>query len=506
MRPGQGAGAHRGHLARQSLGADLNAKKTVDAKARFEAAAAKVREATKANPGIKVLVGSGSADLFYVSTPETSADLKYFKQLGVEFVTPEKLDEGGFFESLSWENAGKYKADVVLLDNRTGTLQPDTLKEKATWAELPAVKARDHPARDRADLLVRQVRPAPGRPREVHPERQEGQLHLGARDPGALQAVPTPGGPLRSPPPHPTPRRSRTSGSSAQIVRQRRLGHSFLRVTFGGQSSRASVRGGFDQSLSLFPAPVRSGAHRAPVHGRGHLVRRLARNAGGGAAGDALLHGARAAPYHRRRTRSTSTSSCTDTGPASRWAGQAVAGRRILAIGPAVAENKSVRFQPPADTDAICVDVRGTTALPAAARDPYWLPAGTGVRAWFQVPHQGMTGSTCSTTCSPGHHLDRAGAAMAGSGTSRCSTCRRGRQPLLLLPRTPGWRARPQRFAPCAATSCRNDPSTAAPSASRVTGDWRERGAAARRGIRGQGSERGPDVRAVVSFLTPQRT
>ncbi|MGW7461748.1 ABC transporter substrate-binding protein [Streptomyces sp. NPDC054797] len=125
----------------KSLGADMNAKTTVDAKARFEAAAAKVREATKANPGVKVLVGSGSADLFYVSTPETSADLKYFKSLGVEFVTPEKLDEGGFFESLSWENAGKYKADVVLLDNRTGTLQPEDLKAKATWAELPAVKA-----------------------------------------------------------------------------------------------------------------------------------------------------------------------------------------------------------------------------------------------------------------------------------------------------------------------------------------------------------------------------
>ncbi|MEV7522134.1 ABC transporter substrate-binding protein [Streptomyces sp. NPDC091371] len=125
----------------KSLGADMNAKNTVDAKARFEAAAAKLREATKANPGVKVLVGSGSADLFYVSTPDTSADLKYFKSLGVEFVTPEKLEEGGFFESLSWENAGKYKADVVLLDNRTGTLQPEELKAKATWAELPAVKA-----------------------------------------------------------------------------------------------------------------------------------------------------------------------------------------------------------------------------------------------------------------------------------------------------------------------------------------------------------------------------
>ncbi|WP_046774817.1 ABC transporter substrate-binding protein [Streptomyces yangpuensis] len=125
----------------KSLGADMNAKAAVDGKARFEAAAAKVREATKANPGIKVLAGSGSADLFYASTADTSADLKYFKSLGVEFITPEKLDEGGFFESLSWENAGKYKADLILLDNRTGTLQPEELKAKATWAEMPAVKA-----------------------------------------------------------------------------------------------------------------------------------------------------------------------------------------------------------------------------------------------------------------------------------------------------------------------------------------------------------------------------
>ncbi|MFD7100403.1 ABC transporter substrate-binding protein [Streptomyces xanthophaeus] len=127
----------------KALGADLNTQKTADAKARFETAAAKVREATKANPGIKVLVGSGSDALFYVSTPKTSADLKYFETLGVEFVTPEDgaLDAGGFYESLSWENAGKYPADLVLLDNRTGTLQQEELKARPTWTELPAVKA-----------------------------------------------------------------------------------------------------------------------------------------------------------------------------------------------------------------------------------------------------------------------------------------------------------------------------------------------------------------------------
>lgn len=81
--------------------------------------------------------------MFYVSTPKTSADLKYFESLGVEFVSPEqdKLDPQGFYESLSWENAGKYKADVILLDNRTQALQPEALKAKPTWNELPAVKA-----------------------------------------------------------------------------------------------------------------------------------------------------------------------------------------------------------------------------------------------------------------------------------------------------------------------------------------------------------------------------
>ncbi|MFC7221352.1 ABC transporter substrate-binding protein [Streptomyces polyrhachis] len=125
----------------ESLGADLKAAKAVEAKARFEKAAGELRSAAKSNPGIKVLVASGSADLLYVSTPEPSADLRYFKELGVEFVIPDKVDDAGWFEGLSWENADKYPADVILLDNRTGTLQPAQLGEKPTWEKLPAVKA-----------------------------------------------------------------------------------------------------------------------------------------------------------------------------------------------------------------------------------------------------------------------------------------------------------------------------------------------------------------------------
>ena len=124
----------------ESLGGDVRGKKAADAKARFEKAAARLRAAAKARPDIKVLIGSGSQDLLYVSVPKMSADTLYFQELGVKFVEP-KPNAQGFFEELSWENAGKYGADLIILDNRTGTLQADSLKTKPTWAGLPAVKA-----------------------------------------------------------------------------------------------------------------------------------------------------------------------------------------------------------------------------------------------------------------------------------------------------------------------------------------------------------------------------
>ncbi|MFC8272396.1 ABC transporter substrate-binding protein [Streptomyces sp. NPDC057271] len=124
-----------------SLGADVKTKQILADKARFEAAAERVRQAAKGKKDIRVLIGSGSPDLFYVSTPVRPTDTLYFQELGVNVITPDKLDQGGWFEGLSWENVDKYKADVILLDNRTSALQPEALKAKPTWAALPAVKA-----------------------------------------------------------------------------------------------------------------------------------------------------------------------------------------------------------------------------------------------------------------------------------------------------------------------------------------------------------------------------
>ncbi|MFF3750138.1 ABC transporter substrate-binding protein [Streptomyces sp. NPDC002018] len=124
----------------ESLGADLRAPKVTQAKARFEKAAARLRRAARSKPDLKVLIASASQDLFYISLAKMSADTLYFQELGVRFIEPE-VNSGGFFEELSWENAGKYHADIIMMDNRTSALQPDALTSRPTWARLPAVKA-----------------------------------------------------------------------------------------------------------------------------------------------------------------------------------------------------------------------------------------------------------------------------------------------------------------------------------------------------------------------------
>ncbi|ROT34038.1 ABC transporter substrate-binding protein [Micromonospora sp. HM5-17] len=124
-----------------ALGADLTAPRVVEAKARFEAAAESIRQAVAANPGLRVLACSAAADLFYASNPRVNSDILYYTSLGVDVIVPDKLDNLGYFESLSWENADKYPADILLLDNRSSTLQPKDLTNKPTWNQLPAVRA-----------------------------------------------------------------------------------------------------------------------------------------------------------------------------------------------------------------------------------------------------------------------------------------------------------------------------------------------------------------------------
>ncbi|MEU3659730.1 siderophore-interacting protein [Streptomyces sp. NPDC032940] len=182
---------------------------------------------------------------------------------------------------------------------------------------------------------------------------------------------------------------------SLQVVRTRRLGPSLTRVTFAGPDLAGFHSDGRDQSLSLFlphpgqpePAvPVELGDGwwqgwrelpddvRAVM--RSYTLRSLRRDALGNTSEidiDFVLHG-------------LEPGAACAAGPAARWAAGAAPGDRVLLLGPAVADNRAIRFRPPEDTDLVVL-WGDETAVPAASAALESLPAGTRVRAWLEVPH-----------------------------------------------------------------------------------------------------------------------
>jgi iron complex transport system substrate-binding protein len=125
----------------EALGADLTAPAVTEARTRFEAAAETLRQAARDNPGLKVMAVTGDNENIYIAVPGSYTDLHYFQDLGVGLIEGQKSDEWGFWEFLSWENADKYHADVILLDNRAQSLSAEDLAAKPTWNRLPAVEA-----------------------------------------------------------------------------------------------------------------------------------------------------------------------------------------------------------------------------------------------------------------------------------------------------------------------------------------------------------------------------
>ncbi len=101
-----------------------------------------MKAAAKDKQGIKVLLASRSKEDFYVASPENFPEIQTLAEAGVEFVEV-NADQatGGFFEQLSWEQAGKYDADVIIYDAREAPGTADEVAKIPTWSRLPAAKA-----------------------------------------------------------------------------------------------------------------------------------------------------------------------------------------------------------------------------------------------------------------------------------------------------------------------------------------------------------------------------
>jgi iron complex transport system substrate-binding protein len=127
--------------AAEALGADLDSTTIQKAHDEFAAAADRVEQAGKDLGDKKILVGSPAKDVFYVSNPKVSPDLMYWRdKLKLPIVVPTKPDEGGYFQTLSWEKADLYPGDVLLYDDRVGKAGLAILADQPVFQTLPAAK------------------------------------------------------------------------------------------------------------------------------------------------------------------------------------------------------------------------------------------------------------------------------------------------------------------------------------------------------------------------------
>ena len=130
--------------AAKALGADLDDSAVTASHDDFAAAAERVKAAATELGDRTIVAGSPSTDLYYVSNPKVSPDLSYWRdELGLPITLPDNPDEGGYFESLSWEKADKYPADIFLYDDRPG---PEGLKLFANQPVFQTLEAAKNEA------------------------------------------------------------------------------------------------------------------------------------------------------------------------------------------------------------------------------------------------------------------------------------------------------------------------------------------------------------------------
>lgn len=125
----------------ESLGADTQSPDQLAARDGYAERETAFREVVATKPGLKVLIVTGDpiTNAFFVDPTKGGIGL-WMQDQGLDLVVPENLDPEQLyiFETASWEEIGKYPADVLLYDSR---LDATALGDDPIWSALPAVMA-----------------------------------------------------------------------------------------------------------------------------------------------------------------------------------------------------------------------------------------------------------------------------------------------------------------------------------------------------------------------------
>jgi iron complex transport system substrate-binding protein len=123
----------------ERLGADLDDPDIAASREGFETSLTRFEAAVEAKPDLSVLAVSPTPESLYVAVPEHAAELSDLASWGLDLVVPDSPDEGfEYWETLSWENAGKYQADLLIVDERSYPENLEQAKGQPTWSVIEA--------------------------------------------------------------------------------------------------------------------------------------------------------------------------------------------------------------------------------------------------------------------------------------------------------------------------------------------------------------------------------
>lgn len=122
-----------------AIGADLAAAPVSDAKKTFDTAVDELKRAAAAKKGLRVLAVGGYSEKLYVAKPSEFPALRQMKSWGLNLIEPTGRDP--LWETLSFEHADKYPADLILVDTKDDAMTTEQLAKIPTWKRLPAVQS-----------------------------------------------------------------------------------------------------------------------------------------------------------------------------------------------------------------------------------------------------------------------------------------------------------------------------------------------------------------------------
>ncbi len=122
------------------LGADLDSSKVVQAREDFDAASSRLTDVGAKLGDRQILVASATKELLYAANPVRFPDIDYYVDALNLPVIAAKSKADAYWEELSWENADKYDADIVMVDTRDEGAALKEFKAQPVFSTITAAK------------------------------------------------------------------------------------------------------------------------------------------------------------------------------------------------------------------------------------------------------------------------------------------------------------------------------------------------------------------------------